>query len=151
MGDGGGGGGGGFGGFGDIGQGFSDAGGFEGVGMGQGEPGGVGNIGGVGAQGMSGAMAGDYGGGPTGASGPDGGGPAQGIGQRPGQSFQQQPPKPPPFQINPQQVQNDINGTWGQGYQTPQMNPMGYGQTDPTQPYQNPQSFDWGNFLFGGK
>lgn len=133
--------------------------GSNGIGMGQGEPGGAGNIGGIGAQGLSGEMAGDFGG-PTGASGPSGGGPADDLGNYRQRQQRITPPAPPPFQINPQQVQNDINSSqWGWGTSTGQ-------PTDPAQyvseasysnlaPNQQPTAppFDWGGFfqLFGGK
>ena len=51
------------------------------------------------------------------------------------------------FQIDPNQVQNDIMGGWGGGYTAPQMNPINYGGGG------NQQPFNWGNYLnnFGGK
>ena len=139
MGDGGGPGG--PGGIGDFGDALGDS-----IGMGQGEPGGAGNIGGIGAQGMSGSMAGDFG---PGVGGPDGGGPADVRNQFAPRRQQQQ--QRPAFQINPTQVQNDMNmSQWGSGYQAPIMNPIAY----ENQMYANQAPpINWGGFfnLFGGK
>ena len=121
-----------------------------GVGVGQGEPGGPGNIGGVGPQGMSGAMAGDYGGGEGRGGGL--GGPGRGDVNDPrSQPARQRAPEPPPFQINPAQVQGDVNMyPWGGQYQQPIMNPIAY----ENQMYKNQAPpINWGSFfnLFGGK
>ena len=112
-----------------------------GVGVGQGEPGGPGNIGGIGPQGMSGAMA-------DGPGGPEGDRPTNDPRSQP---VRQRAPEPPPFQINPAQVQGDVNMyPWGGQYQQPIMNPIAY----ENQMYKNQAPpINWGSFfnLFGGK
>lgn len=82
---------------------------------------------------------------------PSGGGGPGGLGG-PGPLYAPQTPasRPAapvtqPFQINPFQVQNDIMGGWGGGYQQPQMNPFSmYGGQSYNQGY-NPFS------MYGGK
>ena len=88
---------------------------------------------------------------PPSGSGPGGtGGP--GNPQRPTPYYgQPTPPGPSPFRINPTQVQNDMNGGWGQGpggwggYQQPTMNPFSmYGSGQPSSRGYNPFS------MYGG-
>ena len=73
-----------------------------------------------------------------------------------------QPTQPPPPSQGMLAAQMDManRGTWGQGYQSPQMNPMQmYGGQpqqmgmNPMQMYGGQNMFNWGNFagMFGGK
>jgi hypothetical protein len=99
----------------------------------------------------------------TGVNGPD-----SGVGVGGGPDTVQQYPRqnnpdnrslgflPPPFQVNPMQVQNDMR-PWG-NYQQPQMNPYSmYGSQAPQgnqgSMYGNQMPFNWGDYLnrFGGK
>ena len=93
---------------------------------------------------------------PTGGySGGDG--PGEPTIRRTGNNNVLQRPKQPSFQIDPNQVLNDIalGSGWGGPIQMPQMNPMGQmGGQGYSSPYGSQSGpFNWGSYLqnFGGK
>ena len=105
---------------------------------------------GIGGPDGPGGLGGGFGGsdGPGGYGGPEGDRPTNDPRSQPAR---QRAPEPPPFQINPAQVQGDVNMyPWGGQYQQPIMNPIVY----ENQMYKNQAPpINWGSFfnLFGGK